>query len=88
MSHPEPVVLFIGLGESSIDFELRCFLADVNTVVSVKSELLLEIYTNLGQAGIEIPFPQRDITVRNVDAIAEAVASMVTGRANSRPAPG
>ena len=83
MPNPEPVVLFVGLGESSIDFELRCFLADVNTVVTVKSELLLEIYRNLGQAGIEIPFPQRDITVRNVDALAEAIASQFAARASA-----
>ncbi len=78
MAHPEPNVLFMGLGESSLDFELRCFLSDVYSVVSVRSELLFQIYRELGAAGIEIPFPQRDINLRNVAEIAQAFGQ--TGR--------
>lgn len=74
LSYPEPTVLFMGLGESSLDFELRCFLKDVYSSLGARSELLFEVYRELGKAGIEIPFPQRDITLRNVEDIAKAVA--------------
>ena len=73
LSYPEPAVLFMGLGESSLDFELRCFLEDVSNVLTARSDLLFTIYTELNKAGIEIPFPQRDITVRNVEDFARAL---------------
>ena len=65
LKSPEPAVLFIALGDSALQFELRCFLRDVDKLLRVKSDLLTEIYTNLRNQGIEIPFPQRDIHVRS-----------------------
>ena len=73
LSHPEPMALFMGLGDSSLDFELRCFLKDVNQIINARSELLFKIYLALGEAGIEIPFPQRDIHLRDIDRLVEAV---------------
>ncbi len=67
LSYPEPQVLFMGLGDSSLDFELRCFLRDIGQILTVRSDLLLAIYEDLGKAGIEIPFPKRDIYVRGVE---------------------
>jgi potassium efflux system protein len=61
---PQPSVLFMGLGESSIDFELRCFIKDVNSMLSVRSDLYFSIYKTLGEADIEIPFPQRVVTMQ------------------------
>ncbi|SHK52199.1 Mechanosensitive ion channel, partial [Shimia gijangensis] len=65
VQHPAPSVLFRGLGDSSLDFELRCYLRDVDTMLSTQSDLLLRIYVNLSKAGIEIPFPQRDVNLRD-----------------------
>jgi small-conductance mechanosensitive channel len=64
MSFPEPFVLFVGFGDSSLNFELRVFIPDVNYVASVASELRFAIFKALKEAGIEIPYPQRDIHVR------------------------
>lgn len=89
LSYPEASVLFMGLGESSLDFELRCFLKDVSNVLTARSDLLFEIYNELGKAGIEIPFPQRDITVRNVEDLAKALGrsrkEIETGEAGEVP---
>jgi potassium efflux system protein len=74
MRQPAPAVMFIGLGESSLDFELRCYLHEVGAGVSARSEILFEIYNELGKAGIEIPFPQRDIHLRDIDRLIEAIA--------------
>lgn len=56
---PGPKVLFMGFGESSLDFELRCFIRDVDYRMSVKSDLLFAIDKAFAEANIEIPFPQR-----------------------------
>ncbi|MEP4734742.1 mechanosensitive ion channel domain-containing protein, partial [Parvibaculum sp.] len=86
LSFPEPSVLFMGLGESSLDFELRCFLKDVSNVLTARSDLLFTIYTELNKAGIEIPFPQRDITVRNVEDFARALCRPHTETDTGEPA--
>jgi small-conductance mechanosensitive channel len=64
LQYPKPSVLFMGLGESSIDFELRCFIKDVNSMLSVRSDMYFAIYNALNEACIDIPFPQRVITMK------------------------
>lgn len=72
-SYPAATVLFTGLGESSLDFELRCFLRDIGEILVVKSDLLFAIYGGLRREGIEIPFPQRDINLRDIDRLVGAI---------------
>jgi small-conductance mechanosensitive channel len=62
-----PTVLFTRFGESSLDFELRVF-TDVDHRLTVQSELLQAIDRRFREAGIEIPFPQRDLHIRNVES--------------------
>ncbi|WP_163025852.1 mechanosensitive ion channel domain-containing protein [Chachezhania antarctica] len=63
---PPPVVLFRGMGDSALDFELRCYLRNVDDLLMTQSDLLFRIYKALNAAEIEIPFPQRDIHVRGI----------------------
>jgi small-conductance mechanosensitive channel len=65
LRYPAPQILFMEMGDSGLVLELRGFLKDINNVLSVRSDLMFEIYTNLQHAGIEIPFPQRDIHIRS-----------------------
>ena len=65
LGRPEPVVFFMDFGASSLDFQLRCFLADINYSIVVSSELRFAILKALREADIEIPFPQRDIHIRS-----------------------
>ncbi len=62
---PPPLALFRGFGESSLDFELRIFM-DPSDVLDVPSEVTVGINDALKEAGIEIPFPQRDLYLRGV----------------------
>ena len=62
---PEPVALFLGFGESSLDFELRAWSGP--EFVQVASGLRVAVNTALAEAGIEIPFPQRDLHLHTVD---------------------
>lgn len=60
-----PKVLFRHFGENSLDFELRCFIRDIDQRLNVISELNFAIVDAFRHEGIEIPFPQRVITVAN-----------------------
>ena len=72
---PERQILFRGFGDSSLDFELRVWIADVMERLVVLSDLLQAIDRRFREEGVEIPFPQRDLHLRSVDApAAEALA--------------
>jgi hypothetical protein len=62
---PPPELLFRGFGESSLDFELRVW-TDSRLLARVQSDLAVATYDALQEAGIEIPFPQRDLHLRSV----------------------
>ena len=63
---PMPRVLFREFGDSSLNFELRVFLHDVDSRLSVISDLNFAIDKAFREEGIEIPFPQRDLHVRSL----------------------
>ena len=56
---PTPTVFFTGFGDSSLNFDLRCMIQQVDYRLSVRSDLLFAIDDAFREAGIEIPFPQR-----------------------------
>jgi potassium-dependent mechanosensitive channel len=70
---PPPQALFVGFGDSSLDFELRVWVDEIRQRLVVRSVVLTEIERELGAAGIEIPFPQRDLHLRSVDSSAADV---------------
>jgi small-conductance mechanosensitive channel len=63
---PEPVVLFREFGDSSLNFELRVFLNNIDKRLRVISEINFAIDKAFREAGIEIPFPQRDLHVKSM----------------------
>ena len=69
---PEPFVLFTAFGDSSLDFELRCFVPQADKVFRIGTEIRFEIVRLFRERGIEIPFPQRDLHLRGVDVLAAA----------------
>jgi len=59
LKEPSPYVLFTAFGDSSLDFELRCIISDIQRRLSVLSDLNFTVLTRFREMGIEIPFPQR-----------------------------
>ena len=79
LAEPAPVVFFSGFGESSLDFELGVWSDEMSyRPRRFRSDLYFAIERKLREAGIEIPFPQRDVHVRTV-------ASMDAGGSSWQP---
>jgi|AntRauMFilla1563_2_1112583.scaffolds.fasta_scaffold02446_2 small-conductance mechanosensitive channel len=66
LNTPEPDVLFDGFGDSSLNFNLRVWTSEyINRPNVLKSQLYYEIFKRFEAAGVEIPFPQRDLHIRS-----------------------
>jgi potassium efflux system protein len=64
MDNPAPLVFVHNLNENSVDFRLLFWAADIGTWLSLKSNVLTDVYATFDKEGIEIPFPQRDLHLR------------------------
>lgn len=66
---PEPVARLIGFGDSGIELELRVWIGDPQEGVNnIRSELNVGIWKAFKEAGITIPYPQRDLHVKSMPA--------------------
>lgn len=61
LDFPEAFVLFTGFGDSSLDFELRCYTANNIRGIRIATEIRHAINERFIAEGVEIPFPQRVI---------------------------
>jgi potassium efflux system protein len=81
---PDPQVVFSGFGQSSLDFRLMVWIADVDDRLRAQTEILQEIDRRFRELGIEIPFPQQDLHLRTV---ADSASRVLMGSAPSSPGP-
>ncbi len=62
---PKPTVWLRAFGESSVDHEILVWIKDPESGVgNVQSQILNRVWALFKENGIEIPFPQRDIRIR------------------------
>ena len=64
LKEPEPIPIFDGFGDSSLNFRLL-FWVPFEVGVITKSEVAVKIYDIFKENNIEIPFPQLDLHVKN-----------------------
>ena len=60
----EPVVLLREFGDSSINFDLMVVISDVMSKLVAQSDIMFDIYDTFEKEGIEIPFPQRVVHIK------------------------
>ena len=68
LQSPEPRVRFRQFGDSSLDFELLCWVDEPVKRGLVVHELNCEIYREFAAHDIQIPFPQRDLYIKEMPA--------------------
>jgi potassium efflux system protein len=63
LPEPAPVVLFLGFGDSALNFQIRAWTARFEEWVRTRSDLGLAVQAALKAEGIDIPFPQREVRI-------------------------
>ncbi len=68
LKSPKPDVLFDEFADSSLNFRLRIWTSTYITTPGVlKSKLYFEIFKKFKENDIQIPFPQRDLHIKNTE---------------------
>jgi len=67
LEQPAPAVSFKNFGDSTLDFELRAFIADPDELFNINHDLHMAIDQSFREHGLEIAFPQRDLHIRSID---------------------
>ena len=89
LEFPKTNVLMMGYGDSSVDFEIRIWITDPEDGISnVRSEVLKKLWFLFQENGIEIPFPQRDLNLRDSDAFRGLLEALREGAPNPTPEDG
>lgn len=84
---PAPFVRFRDFGDSALVFELRCYLYDIGQIITVSSDMRFEIDRVFRENNIEIPFPQRDIHVKQSGPPADTPKTPPEATASSPDSP-
>lgn len=74
-ANPEPVVQFSAMGANSLDFTIRAWTHDFGAWGRIRSDLIVRIHDAIIAAGIQIPFPQRDLHLRSISPDVAAALS-------------
>jgi small-conductance mechanosensitive channel len=85
---PAPVCLLKGFGDSAINLELRFWIRDPrNGTANVRSEVMLGIWDRFREHDIEFPFPQRDLHIPDLEALADQFSARFGQAASKAQAP-
>ena len=87
LADPRPAVWWTAFGENSVDFTIHCWINDPEEGVgNVRSEVLKNLWGLFKEHGIEVPFPQRDINLRDTAEVRALIAALGEGSA-AAPSP-
>ncbi len=81
LTEPPPGAVFDNIAASSLDFFMWFFVADVSRAGGVQSDLRIAIMKAFKEAGIEIPYAQHDIHLRDLDGVRTLINRAVEERA-------
>jgi small-conductance mechanosensitive channel len=82
LNDPAPNCVLLEFGDSTVNLELRFWIRDpANGTANIRSQVMLNLWDLYHQHGIGMPYPQRDITLRNPDALANLLSARQAERA-------
>lgn len=71
-----PVCHITGFGDSSVDYILRFWITDpTGGLTNIRGNVFLALWDAFQEAGISIPFPQREVRLLGEDHVEESVAA-------------
>lgn len=77
LKSPPPTCWLDEYGDSSVNFIIHCWISDPEAGIgNIKSEVLKKLWELFQEQGIEIPFPQRDINLRNNDQFEQLISAI------------
>jgi potassium efflux system protein len=71
LKDPPPQILMREFADSSVNFEVRIYTDNIDALAYTKDELLDRIFSQFAENGVEIPFPQRDIHIKETSIKAQ-----------------
>ena len=80
LSFPTPSAFFVNFGDSALEFRLVCTVGNVTDAFAVESDLRFTIVSHLREQGIDIPYAQRDIHIRQLDDLRDLMDGLLAGR--------
>jgi len=87
LASPTPVCHITGFGDSAVDFLLRFWIEDpANGVTNIKGAVLLGLWDAFQKNRIKIPFPQREVRIRDLSSAAEPYGSTAESEMTSERA--
>ncbi len=84
MSNPAPFVYFENFADNSLNFILYVYLSNINVSLSARTNLRIEILKAFRKHGVEIPYPQRDIHLGEVEWLKDALDGKSRGNGQQK----
>lgn len=81
MQHPTPTVNFDNFGADGLEFSVGGVISDVSKGDAAKTDLRFRILKAFRAAGIEMPYAQHDIHLRDLDAVRSVLTRLAEERA-------
>ncbi|WP_051280731.1 mechanosensitive ion channel family protein [Novosphingobium acidiphilum] len=77
LADPPPSVMLSTLGPSGIDMAVSCWINDPeNGIGAIRSAVLKNVWHLFRERGVQIPFPQQDVHLRDSDGLRRMVAML------------
>lgn len=77
LASPAPSVWWNGFGENAVNFTIHCWIDDPEEGVgNVKSDVLKHLWALFKEHGVGLPFPQRDLNLKQSEALDQLVAAL------------
>lgn len=79
---PAPSVWWSGFGDNAVNFTIHCWINDPEEGVgNVRSEVLKHLWALFKEHGIGLPYPQRDLNLKQSEALDRVIAALADHRA-------